>query len=102
MKTKIKLPIQEIQKFCERNHIKKLSLFGSAVRDDFTPESDVDVLVEFESGKVPGLKFFSMGDELSSIIQRKVDFISRSAVVRSANSIRKSAILHSESVIYEK
>ena len=102
MEPKINLPIQEIENFCERNHIKRLSLFGSVVRDDFTPESDVDVLVEFESGKVPGLKFFSMGDELSSIIHRKVDFISRSAVVRSSNSIRKSAILGSESVIYER
>jgi uncharacterized protein len=49
-------------------------LFGSVLRDDFTPESDVDVLVEFAPGKTPGLAFFGMQDELSEIIGRKVDF----------------------------
>jgi predicted nucleotidyltransferase len=49
------------------------ALFGSVLRDDFTPESDVDVLVEFEPGFVPGLRFFSMEEELSTILGRKVD-----------------------------
>ena len=50
-----------------------LALFGSALRDDFHSGSDVDVLVEFESGRVPGLEFFAMEDELSDILGRKVD-----------------------------
>ena len=50
-----------------------MSLFGSVLRDDFTKESDVDVLVEFEPGKTPGLDIITMEDELSSIINRQID-----------------------------
>ena len=59
--------------FCRRHHIRRLALFGSVLRDDFGPESDVDVLVEFEPGHVPGLAFFAMQDELSAMLGRKVD-----------------------------
>ena len=64
---------EQIDKFCKRHHIRKLAFFGSVLREDFSPESDVDVLVEFESGHVPGLAFFSMEKELSEILGRKVD-----------------------------
>lgn len=63
----------KIADFCRRHHIRRLALFGSVLRDDFTPESDVDVLVEFEPGHVPGLAFFEMELELSEILGRKVD-----------------------------
>jgi uncharacterized protein len=64
----------ELAEFCRRNHIRRLALFGSAIRDDFTPESDVDVLVEFEPGRVPGfIKLAGMEIELSSLLGRKVD-----------------------------
>jgi len=53
--------------------VRRLALFGSVLRDDFTPASDVDVLVEFEPGHVPGLAFFSMEAELSALLARKVD-----------------------------
>ncbi|MGH2610456.1 MAG: nucleotidyltransferase family protein, partial [Tepidiformaceae bacterium] len=72
----IAIPYEAIAEFCRRNRIRKLSLFGSILRDDFTPESDVDVLVEFEEGYRPGLKFFGMGDELADILGRRVDFLS--------------------------
>jgi hypothetical protein len=79
---RIKLPQAEIGDLCRRHHIRKLAIFGSALRDDFSPESDVDVLVEFEAGHVPGLAFFTIERELSEIFGRKVDlntpnFISR-------------------------
>jgi len=70
---KIELPRDEIARFCKRNRIRKLSIFGSALRGDFRPDSDVDVLVEFEPGHVPGLAFFAMQNELSDILGRKVD-----------------------------
>ncbi len=64
----------EISAFCERHYIKKLSFFGSVLRSDFNEVSDVDVLVEFDSGHVPGLiRFASIELELSEIIGRKVD-----------------------------
>ena len=59
--------------FCRRNHIRMLALFGSVLRDDFRPDSDVDVLVEFEPEHVPGLRFFALERELSGILGRKVD-----------------------------
>src|SRR5260221_5452186 len=62
-----------ISEFCRRHHIARLSLFGSAIRDDFGPESDVDVLVEFEPGRSPGLDFFVMQEELTEIIGHRVD-----------------------------
>jgi predicted nucleotidyltransferase len=64
---------ERVAEFCRRHHIRKLSFFGSVIRDDFTPRSDVDVLVEFEEGKTPGLDFFAMQDELSGMLKRKVD-----------------------------
>ena len=71
---KIDLPVQALVEFCRRNSVRRLSVFGSALRDDFTPESDVDFLVEFEPGRTPGLDFFGMEIELSEIIGRKADF----------------------------
>jgi uncharacterized protein len=70
---KIEVPREKIADFCQRYHIRKLAFFGSVLREDFTPESDVDVLVEFEPGHVPGLAFFAMQDELSNILGYKVD-----------------------------
>ena len=64
---------EKVAEFCRRNQIRKLSFFGSVTRDDFAPESDVDVLVEFEAGKTPGWRFFGMERELSEILGRKVD-----------------------------
>ena len=73
MSAKIPIPRDKIAEFCGRHHIRRLSLFGSVLRDDFGPDSDVDVLVEFETGHVPGLAFFGMEAELSQILGRKVD-----------------------------
>ena len=73
MSVKIDIPKAEIEGFCRRNHIRRLALFGSVLRDDFGPNSDVDVLVEFEPGTRVGLRFFGMEQELSEIFGRKVD-----------------------------
>lgn len=67
------LPDQELHAFCQRHHIRLFAFFGSVLRDDFGPESDVDVLVEFESGHTPGLAFFTMEMELSRMLGRRVD-----------------------------
>jgi predicted nucleotidyltransferase len=75
-KLKIEIPQDKIADFCRRHHIRKLSLFGSVLRDDFGPESDIDVLVEFEPEHVPGLfRLASMEFELAEILggKRKVD-----------------------------
>ena len=69
----IEIPREAIAAFCRRHHIQKLSLFGSVLRDDFGPDSDVDVLVVFEAGETPGLAFFEMQDELAQLLRHKVD-----------------------------
>lgn len=71
----IRFPVDAVVAFCERNRIRRLSLFGSVLRDDFGPASDVDVLVEFEPGNTPGLAYFTMGDELGALLGRRVDLL---------------------------
>ena len=71
--TRIAIDHERLAGFCRSNHIRKLALFGSVLRDDFRPDSDVDVLVEFEPEHVPGLRFFTLERELSEILGRKVD-----------------------------
>jgi len=73
MAARISVDRQKIMDFCRRHHIRRLAFFGSVLRNDFGPESDVDVLVEFEPGHVPGLAFLAMEEELSRILGRKVD-----------------------------
>ena len=73
MSVKIDIPKKKIAEFCRRNRIRRLALFGSSLRDDFRPDSDVDVLVEFEPGARVGLAFITMQDELSELLGRKVD-----------------------------
>ena len=65
----IEIDKQMIERFCRRHRIRRLALFGSVLRDDFGPDSDVDVLVEFEDGHVPGLAFFAMQAELCISLQ---------------------------------
>jgi len=72
-KIKIRVPRKKLADFCRRNHIRKLAFFGSVLRDDFGPGSDIDILVEFERGKTPGLAFFGMQEELGKILNHRVD-----------------------------
>lgn len=73
-RARINIPRDELAAFCQRNYIVKLSLFGSVLRSDFGPNSDIDVLVEFETGRVPGLITLSgLELELGKIFGRKVD-----------------------------
>lgn len=70
----IEIPSEKLAEFCRRNHIRKLSLFGSILSDDFGPDSDVDFLVEFEPGRTPSLiTMAGLEIELSEMINRKVD-----------------------------
>ncbi len=73
---RISIDRDAVSAFCRRHHIRRLALFGSVLRDDFGPESDIDVLVEFQAGHVPGLRFVSIERELSELLQgRRVDLV---------------------------
>ncbi len=91
----------KIEAFCQRNHIRSFAFFGSALRDDFGPGSDVDVLIEFEQAYRPGLmELVEMQEELTRIFGQKVDLVERQAVERSENYIRRRHILESVEPIY--
>jgi predicted nucleotidyltransferase len=76
MSPQISIDRDAVSAFCRRHHITRLALFGSVLRDNFGPESDIDVLVEFQPGHVPGLKFVSIERELSGLLHgRRVDMV---------------------------
>jgi hypothetical protein len=92
---------QAVADFCRRHRIRELSLFGSATRDDFGPESDVDVLVDFAPDAVPTLsEIVTMGEELTVLFGRPVDLVDRVSVERSRNYIRRKHILRDVQPVY--
>ncbi len=97
MGLQIRIPQEEIVRFCRKNKIRRLALFGSVLRDDFTPESDVDVLVEFEPGERVGLRFFALEQELSELLGRKVDLNTPGFL---SKDFREEIQLHAE-VLYD-
>ena len=101
MHARIDIPSRKIAALCNRWQVVELALFGSVLRDDFGPESDVDVLVRFEPGaKHTLLDIVQMQEELSATLGRKADLVERTAVEQSANYIRRRAILKSAETIY--
>jgi predicted nucleotidyltransferase len=97
----LNIPQEKIADFCRRHRIKSLSLFGSATREDFRPDSDVDVLVEFDDAASATLfDIVDMQDELTNLFGRPVDLLTRSAVERNENYIRRKHILSSVEPVY--
>lgn len=97
----IELPIDQIQDFCQRWHITEFALFGSVLRDDFRPDSDIDILVSFEPNLRRGLtETLQMRQELQTMFKRDIDLIVKSAIERSENWLRRKNILETAQVIY--
>lgn len=102
-KTLARLSLSQFQivAFCQRWQILELSLFGSVLREDFCPDSDVDVLVEFQPTAPKRLtEWIAMQDELEALLGRKVDLVSKRAIQESHNWIRRRNILGTAQVIY--
>jgi hypothetical protein len=100
MSPHISIDREAVSAFCRRHHIARLALFGSVLREDFRQDSDVDVLVEFQPGHVPGLHFVSMEQEFSKLLHgRRVDMVTpkflnpriRDQVLRSAEPLYVAA-----------
>ena len=89
---------EQVKEFCQKHHIRSMAFFGSIVRDDFRPDSDIDVLVEFEPGHIPGFEFFQIEAELSQLTRRKVDLNTAKFL---SQEILKSAIAEAVTV-YEQ
>lgn len=101
MNARIKIPREALAEFCRRWRITELSLFGSVLRDDFGPSSDIDVLVKFSPNAGHGFfDLVSMQEELSAMFGRNVDLVSRHGIEASRNTIRQRAILDSAEVVY--
>ncbi len=98
---KVSIPRREITAFCRRWKVTEFSLFGSVLRDDFRPDSDVDVLVTFAPGsRVSLFDLVRMEDELKSLFGRDVDLVERAAIEKSENYIRRKSILSNTQVVY--
>lgn len=100
-KAKIRIPQAKLAEFCRRWNISELALFGSALREDFRSDSDVDVLVSFApEARVTLIDMVHMQDELKDIFKRDVDLVSRRGLERSRNYLRRKQILGSAQVIH--
>ena len=98
---RIDIPRERIAEFCRKHRVRKLSLFGSALREDFRPDSDVDFLVSFgEDARHSLFDLAAMEEELGAILGRKVDLVEREAIEQSENYIRRRHILRSEEPVY--
>jgi uncharacterized protein len=97
----IELPMEKITEFCNRWQVTEFALFGSVLRDDFRPDSDIDVMVQFYPEAHPTLFDLTyMEDELKILFQRDVDLVTRKGIETSRNYLRRKAILSSAQVIY--
>jgi predicted nucleotidyltransferase len=98
---KFNLPNERIAEFCRKWKVAEFALFGSVLRDDFRPDSDVDVLLTFApDSRVSLFDFVDMQDELEAAFGRRVDVVSRRGVELSENPYRRSSILDSARVVY--
>ena len=94
---KLSIPLPQLAEFCHRNHIHQLLVFGSALRDDFRPDSDVDLLVEFEPGAPVGFLALSrMQRELAALFGRPVDLVPKQGL----KATIREAVLASAEVVY--
>ena len=103
MNAQLNIPRERLEEFCRRWSITELSLFGSVLREDFRPESDVDMLVSFsENVHYSLLDMVRMQNELGLIFGREVDLVERTAVEQSRNYIRRKNVLSTVKEIYAR
>jgi len=98
MVVKLAVSPDRIAEFCRQHHIRKLSLFGSVLREDFSPDSDVDVLVEFEPGAVIGWKIVTIEEEMSDLMGHPVDLKTPDDLSRHF----REKVVNAAQVVYER
>jgi hypothetical protein len=104
VRAKMQLPIDAIADLCRRYGVERLAVFGSALRDDFGPSSDIDFLVRFKNddyGPWMG-KLMDLEEELAALLRRDVDLVSWNGIEQSRNALRRTAILESAQVVYQE
>jgi uncharacterized protein len=101
LQSRLGITPEQLAEFCQRWHVCELALFGSVLRDDFSADSDIDVLVSYQPTAKRGLvEKIRMQEELSSLLHRDVDLVSKKAIEQSQNWLRRKNILDSSEVIY--
>jgi len=101
MNPEARIPQDRLAEFCRANSITELSIFGSALRDDFGPQSDIDLLVSFDEEAHHTLfDLIRMEEELEAMLGREVDLVSRRGIEKSLNHLRCEAMLESAELIY--
>jgi hypothetical protein len=100
LRTRIPITNAQLTDFCRRWGIIEIALFGSVLRDDFRPDSDIDVLVTLTPNHSWGLEFIQMREELSTLLQRPIDLLTRQSIMNSRNILRRQIILDTAEVIY--
>lgn len=98
MTIQVTIPTRQIVEFCRHNAIRRLALFGSVLRDDFRPDSDIDVLVEFEPDAHVGWEFIDIQDNLAHLLNRKVDLHTPFTL----SPYFRDEVLQSAQVLYER
>jgi len=99
--SRMPIPAETLARFCRKWGIQKLELFGSVLREDYRPDSDIDMLYTPAPQSRWGLEFVTLRAELEGLLGKRVDLVAREAVERSRNPIRREAILSSAEVLYE-
>src|SRR6266496_113663 len=100
-KVRVSIPKKKLAEFCRRWKVSELAFFGSVLRDDFRPSSDIDLLVSFSPrAKITLFDLVRMQNELKEIFGREVDLVERRAIEKSENYIRRKSILSNSKVIY--
>lgn len=96
----IEVLTRHLPAFCQRHGIVRAEVFGSVAKEEARPGSDIDLMITFRPGVEPGLEFFSLQDELESVLGCRVDLLTRRSVERSENSIRRRSVLESAREVY--
>lgn len=100
LQSRLGITPEQLTEFCQRWKVAELALFGSVLRDDFSANSDIDILVSFVPHHSWGLEFIQMREELTTLFKRPVDLLTRQSIMNSHNLLRRQAILDSAEVIY--
>jgi uncharacterized protein len=101
LQSRLGITVEQLIEFCQRWQIAEIALFGSVLRDDFHPDSDIDILISYQPNAKRGLfRKMSMQEELKLLLNREVDLVSRKAIEQSRNWIRRQNIIGSAEVVY--
>ncbi|MFZ9737239.1 MAG: nucleotidyltransferase family protein [Prochlorotrichaceae cyanobacterium] len=100
LRSRLGITPEQLAEFCGRWQVTELALFGSVLRDDFSANSDVDILVSFVPHHSWGLEFIQMREELATILKRPVDLLTRQSILNSHNTLRCQSILESAEIVY--